>query len=201
MREADGRPQVLVTLPGAGAGARSTPTSPPDRGQALRGARLFRRRQAGLPGGPPLLGGGPRHLWRHLLDHARHHPALVSLARLPRGRRASWSAPISGTMPRPSASPRAARRSAPPPRSPDGEALHPGLWRARWRRRSRWPGRACRARGGAWAEWGVAHRRDAVSAAAGAGGAVPLRGQHLSWLPGWQEGAVLSAWAALEGLA
>ena len=82
----------------------------------------------------------------------------------------------------------------------DGSALHPGYAQevrlpvsVAW---SRMP----RARG-AWAEWGTAPDRGAAALLRRPEGPYHFAGDHLSWLPGWQEGAVLSAWAALEGLA
>ena len=54
---------------------------------------------------------------------------------------------------------------------------------------------------GAWAEWGAAQRRELYPLLRAPEGPYHFAGDHLSWLPGWQEGAVLSAWNALEGLA
>jgi monoamine oxidase len=82
----------------------------------------------------------------------------------------------------------------------DGEALHPGYARAVGHPVSvSWP-RMPRARG-AWTEWTDAQRRDLYDTLRAPEGPYHFAGEHLSFLPGWQEGAVLSAWAALEGMA
>ncbi|NOG71127.1 FAD-dependent oxidoreductase [Roseicella sp. DB1501] len=82
----------------------------------------------------------------------------------------------------------------------DGEALHPGYARevgapvsVAW---ARMP-----LAGGAWAEWSAAQRARDYPLLRAPEGPYHFAGEYLSWLPGWQEGAVLSAWQALEGLA
>jgi monoamine oxidase len=82
----------------------------------------------------------------------------------------------------------------------DGEVLHPGFAREvsapvsiAWRRMPR-------ARG-AWAEWTAAQRRDLYPMLRMPEGPYHFAGEYLSWQTGWQEGAVLSAWAALEQMA
>ncbi|SDB45342.1 flavin monoamine oxidase family protein [Belnapia rosea] len=82
----------------------------------------------------------------------------------------------------------------------DGEALHPGLGRevaapvsVAW---SRMP----RARG-AWVDWTAEQRRSLYPLLRKPEGPYHFAGEYLSWFTGWQEGAVLSAWAALEGMA
>ncbi len=61
-------------------------------------------------------------------------------------------------------------------------------------------GRMPRARG-AWAEWERTPAQDSARAALRRPeGPYHFAGDHLSALPGWQEGAVASAWAALEGM-
>jgi monoamine oxidase len=82
----------------------------------------------------------------------------------------------------------------------DGEALHPGYSREVARPVSvSWPNMP-RARG-AWTEWTEAQRRDLHAMLRAPEGPYHFAGEHLSFLPGWQEGAVLSAWAAAEAMA
>ncbi|WP_048862718.1 flavin monoamine oxidase family protein, partial [Acidisphaera rubrifaciens] len=54
---------------------------------------------------------------------------------------------------------------------------------------------------GAWAEWDAAGRADAYPALLDGDGPVLFAGEHMSWINGWQEGAVRSAHAALARLA
>lgn len=82
----------------------------------------------------------------------------------------------------------------------DGEALHPGYAREVSQPVSvSWPNMP-RARG-AWTEWTEAQRRNLFPALRAPEGPYHFAGEHLSFLPGWQEGAVLSAWAAVEAIA
>jgi monoamine oxidase len=82
----------------------------------------------------------------------------------------------------------------------DGEALHPGYAREVGHPVSvSWP-RMPRARG-AWTEWTEAQRRDLYGALRAPEPPYHFAGEHFSFLPGWQEGAVLSAWAAVETMA
>jgi monoamine oxidase len=82
----------------------------------------------------------------------------------------------------------------------DGEALHPGYAREVAHPVSvSWP-RMPRARG-AWTEWTEAQRRDLYGPLRASEGPYHFAGEHFSFLPGWQEGAVLSAWAAVEAMA
>ena len=82
----------------------------------------------------------------------------------------------------------------------DGEALHPGYAREVSAPVSVAWARMPRARG-AWAEWTSAQRARAYPLLRAPEGPYHFAGEYLSWLTGWQEGAVLSAWNALEGLA
>jgi monoamine oxidase len=82
----------------------------------------------------------------------------------------------------------------------DCETLHPGFSQKvaspvsiAWRQMPR-------ARG-AWAEWTVEQRRSLYPRLRAPEGPYHFAGEYLSWLTGWQEGAVLSAWAALEQMA
>ncbi|GAA0602158.1 flavin monoamine oxidase family protein [Craurococcus roseus] len=82
----------------------------------------------------------------------------------------------------------------------DGEALHPGYAREVAHPVSvSWPNMP-RARG-AWTEWTEEQRRDLQPMLRAPEGPYHFAGEYLSFLPGWQEGAVLSAWAAVEAMA
>jgi monoamine oxidase len=82
-----------------------------------------------------------------------------------------------------------------------GEALHPGYGRQVAQPVSVAWGRMPLARG-AWAEWEPVAEHTAWRAALRVPeGPYHFAGDHLSALPGWQEGAVVSAWAALAGMA
>jgi monoamine oxidase len=54
---------------------------------------------------------------------------------------------------------------------------------------------------GAWAEWDSADRATGYRALLAGDGPVLFAGEHMSWINGWQEGAVRSAQAALAVLA
>ncbi len=54
---------------------------------------------------------------------------------------------------------------------------------------------------GAWAEWAPDHAARHAAALAAPEGRVHFAGDWLSFLPGWQEGAVVSAWSVLGRLA
>ena len=54
---------------------------------------------------------------------------------------------------------------------------------------------------GAWCQWSAAARREHYPVLLEADGPFHFAGEHLSDLPGWQEGAVLSAHRAVAGLA
>lgn len=82
----------------------------------------------------------------------------------------------------------------------DGEALHPGYAREVTAPVSVAWARMPRARG-AWAEWTLAQRSREYPLLRSPEGPYHFAGEYLSWLTGWQEGAVLSAWNALERLA
>ena len=56
------------------------------------------------------------------------------------------------------------------------------------------------ARGG-WGEWETAQRHDLYPLLCAPEGPYHFAGEHLSYLPGWQEGAVLSAEAAVAAIA
>jgi len=82
----------------------------------------------------------------------------------------------------------------------DGEALHPGYARQVAKPVSVSWLRMAHARGG-WGEWTDEQRRDAYPLLCSAEGPYHFAGEHLSYLPGWQEGAVLSAEAAVAAIA
>ncbi len=82
----------------------------------------------------------------------------------------------------------------------DGERLHPGYGRevampvsVAW---SRMPFAR-----GAWGEWEEDQRRTLYPLLCAPEGPYHFAGEHLSWLPGWQEGSVLSAQAAVAAIA
>ncbi|WP_149535540.1 FAD-dependent oxidoreductase [Siccirubricoccus phaeus] len=54
---------------------------------------------------------------------------------------------------------------------------------------------------GAWAGWRREQREREYRLLRAPEGPYHFPGECLSWLPGWQEGAVLSAWEALAGVA
>jgi monoamine oxidase len=53
---------------------------------------------------------------------------------------------------------------------------------------------------GAWCEWGEDEKRNAYPVLLQADGPFLFAGEHLSNLPGWQEGAMLSAYKAIEAI-
>jgi monoamine oxidase len=53
---------------------------------------------------------------------------------------------------------------------------------------------------GGWAEWTDANRKDAYPLLLEGEGRVLLAGEHLSYLTGWQAGAIESAWQQIEKL-
>jgi monoamine oxidase len=82
----------------------------------------------------------------------------------------------------------------------DWEPVHPGFgWEVSAPVSIAWA-RMPRARG-AWAEWTTPQRAREYPLLRSPEGPYHFAGEYLSWLTGWQEGAVLSAWNALEGLA
>ena len=54
---------------------------------------------------------------------------------------------------------------------------------------------------GAWCEWSAENRKNAYPALIEPDGPFLLAGEHASNLPGWQEGAMLSAYKAIEAIA
>lgn len=82
----------------------------------------------------------------------------------------------------------------------DGEALHPEYAREVAQPISvSWPRMAFAQ--GAWGEWTDAQRRDLYPLLCAPEGPYHFAGEHLSYLPGWQEGSVLSAEAAVAAIA
>ena len=79
------------------------------------------------------------------------------------------------------------------------ESLHPGAARHLRQPVSVAWARMPHARG-AWAEWTAEQRRDLMPLLSSPEGPYLFAGEHLSYLPGWQEGAIASAWAALGQL-
>jgi monoamine oxidase len=54
---------------------------------------------------------------------------------------------------------------------------------------------------GAWAEWTRDGRQQAYALLLEPDGPFYFAGEHMSWIPGWQEGAVLSAHEAIVEIA
>jgi monoamine oxidase len=82
----------------------------------------------------------------------------------------------------------------------DAEALHPGYAGQVAKPVSVAWGNMPLARG-AWVEWTDAQRAASYAMLRSAEGPYHFAGEHLSHQTAWMEGAVISAWAALEGLA
>jgi len=55
--------------------------------------------------------------------------------------------------------------------------------------------------GAAWSDWDRAGRADAYPRLLAGDGPFLFAGEHMSWLPGWQEGAVRSAHVTLGDIA
>jgi monoamine oxidase len=53
---------------------------------------------------------------------------------------------------------------------------------------------------GAWADWSSDARKTAYASLCRPDGPIHLAGEHLSYVTGWQEGAVLSAQAAVTAI-
>ncbi|MCK8787300.1 FAD-dependent oxidoreductase [Roseomonas sp. NAR14] len=104
-----------------------------------------------------------------------------------------WGGPPAGRFAARSPAERAAAVAA------DGERLHPGYGGAVSLPVSIPWGRVPHALG-AWAEYTGAQRRDLYPLLCAAEPPYHFAGEHLSWLPGWQEGAVLSAEAAAAAI-
>jgi monoamine oxidase len=82
----------------------------------------------------------------------------------------------------------------------DNERVHPGCGAAltkgiavAWSK--------VRFSGTAWADWSAAARRDAYPVLVAGDGPYRFAGEHLSFITGWQEGAVLSAHVAIDQIA
>ena len=161
--------------------------------------RLRARRQSRVPGLAPLLGAGPADLRRDFVDQPRRDPGLVSLGRHCSRRRASWSAPISGptTLAMHSPPSRSARRLS--DTLDDVAHLHPGS--------------AAHLSHGVSVAWkNIPYTRPAGRNGAARRGRRSYRlllkgdgpylfaGEHMSYITGWQEGAVRSAHVALADI-
>jgi len=82
----------------------------------------------------------------------------------------------------------------------DGERVHPGYGAALTKGVSvAWP--KIPFSGGGWAEWTREARRDAYPLLLAGDGPFLFAGEHMSYVTGWQEGAVLSAHVAVEEIA
>ncbi|WP_158291922.1 flavin monoamine oxidase family protein, partial [Paracraurococcus ruber] len=190
-------PRVLVTLP-APVLARLDTDFPADRKAALASlryahacklgfyaARRFWEEDAAIYGGISWTSGDATQVWYP--SHGLHGEGGVLVGAYifdgPAAERFEAAAPEA----------RAAAMAA------DGEALHPGYAQAVSAPVSVAWGRMPRALG-AWAEWTRAQRGLEYPLLRAPEGPYVFAGEHLSWLTGWQEGAVLSAWSALADL-
>ena len=82
----------------------------------------------------------------------------------------------------------------------DGEHVHPGFGRdLRHGVSVSWPRQ--KFSGSGWAEWSAAARRDHYATLLAGDGPYLFAGEHVSYVTGWQEGAVLSAHHAIATLA
>ncbi|WP_165838704.1 flavin monoamine oxidase family protein [Roseicella frigidaeris] len=191
-------PAVLLALPAPVLARLDTDLSPGRRAAlaalpqagALKLAFLARRRfweeDAAIYGGISWLARDATQIWYP--SHGFHAAGGVLLGAY------VWDEAVAGRIAGLDPAARGAAMAA------DGEALHPGYASETAAPVSVAWGRMPRALG-AWADWTPAQRARDQAMLQAPEGPYHFAGDHLSWLPGWQEGAVLSAWGALEGLA
>ena len=191
-------PQVLVTLPAPVLAALDTDLSAPRRealgalhySQAAKLAFLAERRfweeDAAIYGGISWTGRDATQLWYP--SHGLHAEKGVLVGAY------IWDDDVAARFAALAPEARAAAMAV------DGEALHPGYARDVTAPVSVAWARMPRARG-AWAEWTREQRSKDYPLLRTPEGPYHFAGEYLSWLTGWQEGAVLSAWNALGDIA
>jgi monoamine oxidase len=81
-----------------------------------------------------------------------------------------------------------------------GEAVFPGLYRANFEKGFSWCWHRAKYNQGGWAEWSQRGRERDYPKLIQPEGRVYLAGEHLSYLTGWQAGAIESAWMQIEKL-
>ncbi|GIL41001.1 flavin monoamine oxidase family protein [Roseiterribacter gracilis] len=79
-----------------------------------------------------------------------------------------------------------------------GEAVFPGSYRANFERGFSWFWHLAKYNLGGWANWTAEARKDSYPKLLNADGRIYLAGEHLSYLGGWQAGAIESAWQQIE---
>jgi len=81
-----------------------------------------------------------------------------------------------------------------------GETVFPGHYRANFETGFSWCWHRAKYNQGGWAEWSEAGRKTAYPKLLQPEGRVYLAGEHLSYMTGWQAGAIESAWMQIEKL-
>jgi monoamine oxidase len=130
---------------------------------------------------------------------ARTSPRCGTHPRISTGVTASSLAPISGPRRSAKNSPHCARRNASGSRSRRVRSCIRPIAPTSAKGRGG-VGRKCRFNRGAWCEWGEEAKRNAYPVLLEPDGPFLFAGEHVSNLPGWQEGAMLSAYKAIEAI-
>jgi monoamine oxidase len=81
-----------------------------------------------------------------------------------------------------------------------GETIFPGEYRANFETGFSWAWHRAKYNQGGWAEWSEAGRAADYPKLLQPEGRVYLAGEHLSYMTGWQAGAIESAWMQIEKL-
>lgn len=79
-----------------------------------------------------------------------------------------------------------------------GEAVFPGTYRSSFSRGFSWSWHRAKYNLGGWADWTPEARKTAYPKLLEPDGRLYLAGEHLSYLPGWQAGAIESSWQQIE---
>ena len=148
----------------------------------------------------PLLGGGRGDLRRHQLHRPADPADRLSkhrLQRAPAG--ACCSAPICSTAPTPTNSPRCRRPSALRARSNSAPAFIRNT-APNTRTALPWPGIGCPSPWAAPATGPTRRGREHYDDLCQIDGRIVLAGEHASYIPAWQEGAILSSLDAITRL-